>query len=131
MRSRHLSRVIVAPPEKVYEFAANPDNLAAWASGLASGSVTRDGDTLLVESPMGRISVVFAERNDQGILDHDVTLPSGATVTNHLRVLSHPDGSEIVFTLRQLDLTDEEFERDSQAVEADLDQLKGILESTF
>ncbi|SOC57730.1 SRPBCC family protein [Ornithinimicrobium cerasi] len=131
MRSRHLSRVIAAPPEKVYAFVADPGHLPAWASGLASGTVTQDGEALVVESPMGRVSVVFAPRNDHGVLDHDVTLPSGRTVTNHLRVLAHPDGSEIVFTLRQLDLTDEEFERDAQAVEADLDQLKGLLESTF
>ena len=131
MRSRHLSRVIAAPPDEVYDFVANPDHLTAWASGLASGTVDADGEALVVESPMGRVSVMFAPRNEHGVLDHDVTLPSGHTITNHMRVLAHPDGSEIVFTLRQLDLSDEEFERDAQAVEADLDQLKGLLESTF
>lgn len=131
MRSVHVSRVISARPEEVYDFAANPDNLAAWAAGLAEGTVTREGEALLVDSPMGRVSVEFAPRNEHGVLDHDVTLPSGERVTNHMRVQSHPDGSEVVFSLRQRDLTDEEFGRDLELVEADLDQLKGLLESTF
>lgn len=131
MPSVHVSRVIAAPPQKVYDFAADPDHLAAWASGLAEGTVRHEGDHLVVDSPMGRVDVVFAPRNDQGILDHDVTLPSGERVTNHMRVLPHPDGAEVVFTLRQLDLSDEEFEADRAMVEADLDQLKGLLETTF
>lgn len=131
MRSRHLSREIAESPREVYEFASNPANLPAWAAGLAAGDIVQDGDALLVESPMGQVRVVFVPANDLGVLDHDVTLPSGQTVTNHLRVLSHPHGAEVVFTVRQLDLTDEEFELDCARVEADLDQLKGLLESTF
>jgi hypothetical protein len=37
---------------------------------------------------MGRVTVTFAPRNDFGVLDHDVTLPSGETVYNPLRVIS-------------------------------------------
>lgn len=131
MRSVHLSRVISASQQEVYDFAVNPANLTSWAAGLAEGTVTQEGQTLLVDSPMGRVSVEFVPRNEHGVLDHDVTLPSGERVTNHMRVQRHPDGSEVVFSLRQLDLTDEEFERDLKLVEADLDQLKGLLESTF
>lgn len=128
-RTRHISRVIHCPPGRVYDFAADPANLPAWAAGLARGEVTRSGDTLLVDSPMGRVSVRFTARNPLGVLDHDVTLPSGATVYNPVRVIAHPRGSEIVFTLRQLDLSDAEFERDSAMVVADLDRLAALLES--
>ncbi|SMG40409.1 SRPBCC family protein [Agreia pratensis] len=128
MQSRHVSRVISASPQSVYEFAANPDNLPSWASGLAQSDVTREGDTLWVESPMGRVSVRFVEPNEFGILDHDVTLPSGVSVTNPVRVMSHPDGAEIVFTVRQLDLTDDEFERDAVTVGEDLDRLRRLVE---
>ena len=129
MQSRHVSRVISASPQSVYEFAANPDNLPSWASGLAQSDVTREGDTLWVESPMGRVSVRFVEPNEFGILDHDVTLPSGVSVTNPVRVMSHPDGAEIVFTVRQLDLTDDEFERDAVTVGEDLDRLRRLVEN--
>jgi len=123
MRSRHLSRVIPAHPSEVYEYAANPDNLPTWAAGLARSEVTRDGDTLFADSPMGRVVIRFVAHNQYGILDHDVILPSGATVNNPIRVLAHPDGAEIVFTIRQLDLGDDEFERDCRLVEEDLDRL--------
>lgn len=130
MRSRHLSRVIAASPRTVYDYARDPDHLPLWAAGLARSPATRDGDALVVDSPMGRVTVRFVERNDLGVLDHDVTLPSGAVVTNPLRVVPHPDGAEILFTVRQLDLTDEDFERDCAAVAADLDSLVRLVEQS-
>lgn len=131
MSSVHVSRVIAARPEAVYDFAADPEHLGAWASGLAEGSVRAEGDHLVVDSPMGEVIVEFAPRNDHGVLDHDVTLPSGERVRNHIRVLPHPDGAEVVFTLQRRGMSDEDLERDRRAVEADLDQLKGLLEATF
>ncbi|KJC65812.1 hypothetical protein SAMN06295879_3408 [Agreia bicolorata] len=128
MESRHVSRVISASPQTVYEVAVNVDNLLTWASGLAHSEVTREGDTLWVDSPMGRVSVRFVAPNEFGILDHDVTLPSGATVTNPLRVIAHPDGAEIIFTVRQLDLTDDEFDSDATTVGEDLDRLRELVE---
>jgi len=129
MRSRHLSTVIDAAPEAVYAFAADPENLPKWAAGLATAEVRRDGDLLVAESPMGRVTVRFVAANDFGVLDHDVTLPTGAVVTNPLRVMAHPQGAEVVFTLRQLDLSDADFDRDAAMVEADLARLMAILES--
>ncbi len=126
MTSRHVSRVIPATPETVYAFAAEADNLPAWASGLAQSAVTKDGDTLVVDSPMGRVTVSFAPRNPFGILDHDVRLPTGQLVNNPVRVIAHPDGAEIVFTVRQRDLSDEQFERDVAAVQRDLDTLAAL-----
>lgn len=128
MRSRHLSQVIRADHRRVYGVVADPDNLSRWAGGLATAEVERDGESLVVASPMGRVRVRFVPRNDLGVADHDVTLPSGVTVTNPLRVLAHPEGSEVVFTVRQLDLTDEEFERDCATVSEDLARLARLVE---
>ncbi len=129
MRSRHVSTVIAATPDAVYAFAADPANLPKWAVGLAEGDVKRDGDLLVVESPMGLVTVKFGSPNEFGVLDHDVTLPTGAVVTNPLRVIAHPEGSEVVFTLRQLDMSDDDFETDAAMVEADLARLRAIVES--
>lgn len=129
MSSRHLSVIIHCSPERVYTFAANPDNLSNWAAGLVQSKVTRDGELLHVESPEGRTTIRFVGSNDLGVLDHDVTLPSGATTNNPFRVLAHPEGAEVVFTLRQLGLPDTEFDRDAALVEADLRRLKELLES--
>ena len=128
MRSRHVSVVIHRPPSEVYAFASDPDHLARWAGGLASSEVTRDGDALVVESPMGEVRIVFSEANTYGVLDHVVTTPDGATTYNPLRVVAHPEGAEITFTVRQLALTDDELERDAATVQGDLERLKGLLE---
>jgi uncharacterized protein YndB with AHSA1/START domain len=123
VRSQHVSRVVNASPDAVYAYASKVENLPRWAAGLAQAEVVRDGDRLLVESPMGRVEVRFVEPNHFGVLDHDVTLPSGTVVTNAVRVLSHPEGAEIVFTVRQIELSDDEFARDVAMVEADLERL--------
>ncbi|MDZ7931326.1 MAG: SRPBCC family protein [Rhodococcus sp. (in: high G+C Gram-positive bacteria)] len=126
--SRHVSQVIRRTPADVYEFAADPANLPKWAAGLANSPVSVDGDRLIAESPMGRVAVRFVPHNDLGVLDHDVTLPSGTTVNNPVRVLNHPNGAEVLFTVRQIELTDEEFERDLGMVAEDLKRLKDVLE---
>lgn len=127
--SRHVSTVIRRAATDVYAYASDPDNLPTWAAGLAQSEVTRDGDTLLVDSPMGRVEVRFVPRNDLGVVDHDVVLPTGTVVTNPLRVLAHPQGAEVLFTVRQIELTDDEFERDVAMVAADLERLREILEA--
>lgn len=126
--SRHLSCVIRRDPQTVYDCASDPGHLSQWAHGLAEADVHPDGEDLLVRSPMGEVRVRFVPKNGLGVIDHDVILPSGITVTNPMRVLAHPEGSEVVFTVRQIDLTDEEFDRDCRMVEEDLARLKAILE---
>ncbi|MFD0865965.1 SRPBCC family protein [Tessaracoccus lubricantis] len=130
MQSRHVSCVIEAPPLRVYEYAANLDNLPSWAAGLAEAKVEHREGAVVVDSPMGRVQVLFAEWNEYGVLDHDVTLPSGEVVHNPMRVVAHPLGAEVIFTVRQLDLSDEQFERDCQLVAEDLHRLKGIIEES-
>lgn len=138
MRTRHVSTVIRRPPEQVYAYARDPANLGAWAAGLASGRIEPGaegggadgdgdrGDTLVVDSPMGRVSVRFLPRNELGVLDHEVTLPDGTVTYNPLRVVPHPEGAEVVFTLRGVD--DDEFEQDAAMVAEDLARLRGVFE---
>ena len=142
MRTRHVSTVIRRPPEQVYAYARDPANLGAWAAGLASGRIEPGdesgaegggadgdgdrGDTLVVDSPMGRVSVRFLPRNELGALDHEVTLPDGTVTYNPLRVVPHPEGAEVIFTLRGVD--DDEFERDAAMVAEDLARLRAVFE---
>lgn len=130
MRSVHLSVVIRRPPGEVYAFAADLDRLPDWAAGLAAGvRRTADPHVVVADSPMGAVSVRFAEPNPFGVLDHDVTLPDGEVVANPMRVLAHPEGSEVVFTVRQRDLDEADFAGDCAAVQADLDALRARLEA--
>jgi hypothetical protein len=73
--------------------------------------------------------VKFAERNAFGVMDHDVTLESGVTVHNPMRVVPHGEGSEVMFTLiRQPGTPDEQVATDKATVETDLRTLKNLLE---
>ena len=126
--SRHIGIRISRPAQPVYDYASEPSNLPAWAPGLCDRVDLVDGEWI-ASSPMGRIVLKFAPRNEFGVVDHEVTLADGQTFYNPLRVL--PDGAEceVVFTLRRLDgVTDEEFERDAAAVGSDLARLKDLLE---
>ncbi|HEY3736349.1 MAG TPA: SRPBCC family protein [Jatrophihabitans sp.] len=128
--SRHISIVIERSAAEVYAFASDARNLPAWAGGLAGSEVTWDGMSWSTDSPMGRVSFVFAPVNEFGILDHTVTLPSGESVYNPLRVLAHEDGAEVVFTLRPSSgMSPEGFERDARMVQQDLARLKSLLEA--
>lgn len=129
MRSRHLSVVVHRPVDEVYGLAGDPTRLPEWAAGLATGEATIHDDEFVVESPMGRVRVRFVDRNPLGVLDHEVTLPDGTRVHNPMRVLPHPAGAEVVFSIRQLeDDDDEDFERDCAMVAADLGRLRRLLE---
>jgi Polyketide cyclase / dehydrase and lipid transport len=128
---RHVSVSINRSPELVYEFAATPENLPRWATGLGKSFHRRnDGDWVADGGPLGSATVRFVERNRFGVIDHDVTLPTGETVHNPLRVLPNGTGSEVVFTVfRRAGIPVTQFAEDAKAVEQDLGTLKRLLEA--
>jgi hypothetical protein len=127
--SRHLTIAIDRPAAEVYAYARDPAHLPAWAAGLAAGIRLERGEWV-ADSPMGRVLVRFVPVNEYGVLDHDVVLPGGQSVSNPVRVLADGAGSEVVFTLRrQPGTTDEEWAADTAAVTADLESLRRVLEA--
>jgi uncharacterized protein YndB with AHSA1/START domain len=126
---QHVSVYIARRPADVYEFASDPRNVPHWAAGLARSAVRRDGDEWIADAPFGQVRVRFVPRNSVGVLDHDVTLESGVTIHNPMRVVANGEGSEFVFTLiRQPGMSDGQFAKDKAAVENDLKTLKDLLE---
>lgn len=115
--SRHIGVWIDAAPDAVYAVASDRNRLAMWASGLA-------------DPALGNADVEFAPVNEFGVLDHVVTLPSGESFYNPMRVVPAGPGRtecEVVFTLRrQPGVTDEEFEADAATVLADLRRLRRL-----
>ena len=128
--SRTVSIAIACAWQDAYEFARQPQNLPQWAAGLSSGIECRGGEWI-AESPMGTVKVAMTGVNPFGVLDHEVTLPSGEAVHNPMRVMPNGSGCELSFTLFQRDGMDADaFERDAAAVAADLRTLKTLLERT-
>ena len=127
--SVHVSATIERPASDVYAYAADPRNLSNWAAGLAHRPVELVDGQWVVDSPLGRVVVAFVAPNDLGVLDHDVTLPSGEIVTNPMRVMANGDGCDVVFTVRRRGMTDAELAADVDAVSRDLNTLRTLLES--
>lgn len=75
----------------------------------------------------------FAPRNDFGVLDHVVRMPSGEAVYNPLRVVPGDVGEracEVLFGVRKRPgMTDAQFDADVAVVAADLQTLRNLLES--
>ena len=126
---RFVHAAIDAPPERVYAFAADPENLPRWAPNFGS-AISRSGDGWIIQTPEGPLRVRFAQANGLGVLDHWVHLPDGTVLYNAMRVTANGGGSVISFTLaRQDGWSDERFDEDAGLVSADLVRLKDLLES--
>jgi hypothetical protein len=127
--SKQISEWIDRRAADVYEFASDPANLPQWAPGLGNSVRSIDG-RWFVETPSGRVGFAFVERNKYGVLDHEVTLPSGEVIYNPMRVVPDGDGCEVVFSVRRRpEMSDEDFARDAGLVQADLSRLKQVLEA--
>jgi carbon monoxide dehydrogenase subunit G len=126
--SRTLSISIDRPPDKVYDFILNPENLPKWAAGLCK-SVRKANADWIAETPQGPMKIRFAEKNDFRVLDHYVNPAPGVEVYVPMRVLPNGSGSEVIFTIvRSPDMSDDKFAEDIGLVERDLRTLKNVLE---
>ena len=128
--SVHVSTMIDRAAGDVYAYAADPANLSSWAAGLARQPGQLVDGAWVVNSPMGRVVVTFASPNELGVLDHHVTLPSGETVYNPMRVIPNGDGCEVLFTVRRrAGMTADDLAGDVAAVTADLATLRRLMEA--
>lgn len=110
--SKHISIAIDRQPEDVYEYASNPANLREWAIGIGEN-----------------VRVHFVGKNNFGVMDHYVTLPTGETFYIAFRVIPNREGSEVLFTLfKHPGISDDDFLKDCLMVSEDLSRLKNILE---
>jgi hypothetical protein len=100
-----------------------------WAPWVRSVTRRSDRDWSL-ETTDGPMTVRFAEPNSFGILDHRVTLASGVSVFNAMRVTPNGSGSDLTMVVLQSpEMSDEQFERDVQAVTDDFARLKAAAEA--
>jgi hypothetical protein len=126
-RTHTVSVGIKVSPETVYDYAADPSHLPAWAPGFVH-SIERTGDHWVGQTTLGEVRLRFAPVNSFGVLDHQVELPSG-TVSNAMRVIPNGLGCEVLFTAIQLPaVSDEQFRIDLDTVRADLNKLRTLLE---
>jgi hypothetical protein len=124
-----ISIVIQRPWQEVYRFVAQPENLAAWATGLGRG-IRRVQDAWQADGPEGPVRICFCEPNDLGVLDHWVYPDEDTEIYIPMRVIANGDAAELMFTLfRQPGVSDEKFAEDEAWVLRDLANLKSLLEA--
>jgi hypothetical protein len=126
--SKTMNISIKSDPKTVYEFLSNLENLPKWAPSTFPSIKEVNGEWL-VDTPHGQNKVMLTEKNNFGILDHNVKLVSGVEVYVPMRVLRNGTGSEVLLTIFQTpEMTDEAFIQDIKMVERDLNHLKTIIE---
>jgi uncharacterized membrane protein len=127
--SRTVSVSIGRPPQDVYDFVVDPQNLPRWAAGLGRSVSTVNG-RWIVQTSAGPMGIRFVDRNDAGVLDHVVTLASGEEILVPMRVVRNQTGSEVMVTVFRLPgMSAEKFVEDVSLVQRDLDTLRSTLEA--
>ena len=130
MKSSTISISVERDPKTVYEFVSSLENLPRWAASTFPSIKEINGEWM-IDTPQGQNKVKLAERNDFGILDHYVKLPSGVEVYVPMRVVKNGDGSEVMLTVFQTtEMTNEVYAEDLQIVKKDLNQLKTVIEES-
>lgn len=128
--SVHVGVSIERSADEVYAYVIDPTNLSAWAVGLAASPLRQVAGEWVADSPLGRVVVAFVAPNDLGVADHDVTLPSGETVTNPMRIVANGNGCDVVFSVRRRpEMSDADFAADVDAVSRDLAALRSVMEA--
>jgi hypothetical protein len=128
-RAEVVHTSILASPQEVIAFLSDMNDWKTWAPWIRSVRRSSARDWTL-DTEAGVMEVHFVEPNSLGVLDHDVTLASGVTVHNSMRVLANGSGSELVMVLiQQPAMSAAEFERDVQAVRDDLARIKQVAEA--
>ncbi len=123
----HIS--ILAAPKSVVAFLTDMENWKTWAPWVRSVTRQSDGSWSL-DTTDGAMTVQFVEPNSFGILDHCVTLASGMTVRNAMRVVPNGSGSELeMLVMRSPEMSTEQFDQDLQAVTDDFARLKTAAEA--
>jgi hypothetical protein len=120
---------IVADPQAVAAYLADPWNMPRWAVNFGH-EIHREGDGWVMQTPLGPFAVRMAPDNDLGVVDHWVKpLGGGEEVHSVLRVTENGVGTLVAFTLfRQDGFDDAQFDEDERLVSADLRRLKGLIE---
>ncbi|MFZ0697901.1 MAG: hypothetical protein WAM88_12265 [Nitrososphaeraceae archaeon] len=126
LKSRSLTVSINLDPKTVYEFIFNLENLFKWAS-KAFQSIKQVKGEWIAETAQGSTKISLTQKNDFGVLDHYVRLPSlGVEVYVPMRVVHNGiNGSKVIFTLfYTTHMSEENFTQDVRMVEKDLKNLK-------
>lgn len=115
---------------EVYEAIWRPETLPAWASGLSSGNLRRDGAVWTAQGPDGPIHIRFSPHSEYGVMDHVVEADDRLLAQVPMRVFANGAGAQVMIVLfRQPDMSDAAYARDAQWVQRDLAALQAMFDA--
>jgi hypothetical protein len=101
MRSATVTTVLDAPPEKVFAYLAEIENLPEWATEFAR-ELRRDGEDYKVVNGLGEFYVQIEADSSTGVIDMYAGPDKGAMAVFPTRVIALPDGrSAYTFSMFQ------------------------------
>lgn len=122
----HIS--ILVPPQQVVDFLGDVRQWKTWAPWVRS-VLESSGRDWTLDTDTGTMHLRFVDANSLGVLDHTVTLASGVSIYNAMRVSANGSGSELLMVVLQTPpASSEDFARDVQAVRDDFARIKRVLE---
>jgi hypothetical protein len=128
MRADTQSISIEAPPSKVLDLIADPQNLPRWAVGFAR-AVRREGDRWIVTTAGGEMPVRIHADPASGAVDFLMTVAPGVEALAASRVVPRGAASEYVFTQFQAPgMPDDAFRASVEALAHELKVLKALAE---
>ena len=128
MRAAAQTISIHASADRVVDFLGDPQNLPRWAVGFAK-SVKRDGDRWIVSTAQGEVPIHIVTDRRLGVVDFHMSPAPGKEEIAASRVVPHGDGAEYVFTqFQEVDMPDDVFAKNVQALAHELTVLKALLE---
>jgi hypothetical protein len=123
-RAEVVHTSIALAPREVIAFLSDVGRWRSWAPWIQSVQKTTDRQWTL-RTDAGMMTVTFVDAVGTGVLDHEVALESGLTAFNAMRIVPNGTATELVMVLfQQPSVSSADFERDVEAVRADLARIK-------
>ena len=111
-----------------YNYLSNWSNLTKWSSGLV-GTPHQVADHWVISSLVGVVKIWPIHKNELGVLDFTIALPSGEQIYIPMRLISNGAGCSLILSLFRFEsVSDEDFKNYLDLIRSDLQRLKTRLE---
>jgi hypothetical protein len=125
MRNQTITTVLPAPPDEVFAYLANIENLPRWATEFAR-ELVRDGEDYKVVNGLGEFFFAIRADADTGVIDMYAGPTKDEMALFPTRVVALPDGrSAYTFTMFQApDMPDELFDSQHASLRREFAQIE-------
>jgi uncharacterized protein YndB with AHSA1/START domain len=127
--SAYTSTIVIdAPPERVFDFVAVPENQPRWAVNFVRSTRRLHDGGLVMETPVGELHYRIDADPHRRVIDWVFSTPEGESILP-ARVVPHAAGSVFSFTITRMPgASDADWDRGKRGMDEELRVLKRLLE---